>query len=253
MNTSRSALWVVSIVLFLALGVAVGLGLAGKLSEDLWGKLPGLSALVTSKDNVLYSNVADEFDRKAYPVVSWDALLPEAERGLLGSTAQGQNDDTSTPLHEQIFNSIQRTFDDNYQRALVSINTVAALDKKPVTLNGFIVPVEANAQRRITAFFVVPYFGACIHYPPPPPNQIVYISLKPDSDGDAELSHDSVGIGNIDIQKAYSFSGVLHVGMYEDVQGTSAYIMDVVEIAEYVGSAQEGAFHKESTFTKSVR
>ena len=29
--------------------------------------------------------------------------------------------------------------------------------------------------------------------------------------------------------------------------------MDVVEIAEYVGSAQEGAFHKESTFTKPVR
>lgn len=67
----------------------------------------------------------------------------------------------------------------------------------------------------------------------------MYISLKPDSDGEAGLSHDSVGIGNIDIQKAYSFSGVLHVGMYEDVQGTSAYIMDVVEIAEYVGSAQK--------------
>ena len=249
MNTSRSALWMISIVFFLALGVAVGLGLTG----NLWDKFPSLSALFTSNDNVLYSKAADTLDRKAYPDVNWDALLPETERGLLGSTAQGQNDDTSTPLHEQIFNSIQRTFDDDYQRALVSTNTVAALDQKPVTLNGFIVPVEANAQRRITAFFVVPYFGACIHYPPPPPNQIVYISLKPDSDGEGGLSHDSVGIGNIDIQKAYSFSGVLHVGMYEDVQGTSAYIMDVVEIAEYVGSAQEGAFHKESTFTKPVR
>ncbi|WP_202262805.1 MULTISPECIES: DUF3299 domain-containing protein [unclassified Alteromonas] len=253
MNVFRSGVWGISIVFFLALGVAVGLGLTGKFSEKLWGKFPALSAFFTSNDNVLYSKTADSFDRKAYPDVNWDALLPETERGLLGNGAQGQNDETSTPLHEQIFNSIQRTFDDDYQRALVSTNIVAALDQKPVTLNGFIVPVEANAERRITAFFVVPYFGACIHYPPPPPNQIVYISLKPDSDGEAGLSHDSVGIGNIDIQKAYSFSGVLHVGMYEDVQGTSAYIMDVVEIAEYVGSAQEGAFHKESTFTKPVR
>lgn len=253
MNTSRSALWVISIVFFLALGIAVGLGLTGKLSGNLWGKLPGLSALFTSNDNVLYSKAADTFNRKAYPDVNWGALLPEAERGLLGQGAQGQNGNTSIPLHEQIFNSIQRTFDDGYQRALISTNTVAALDQKPVTLNGFIVPVEANAQRRITAFFVVPYFGACIHYPPPPPNQIVYVSLRPDADGEAGLRHDSIGIGNIDIQKAYSFSGILYAGMYEDVQGTSAYIMDVVQIAEYVGSAQEGAFHKESTFTKPAR
>ena len=253
MNTSRNALWIISIVFFLALGVAVGLGLTGKFPEKLWGKFPALSAFFTSNDNVLYSKTAAIFNRKAYPEVNWDVLLPEAERGMLGQGTQGQNIDTSIPLHEQIFNSIQRSFDDGYQRALVSTNTVAALDKKPVTLNGFIVPVEANAKRRITAFFVVPYFGACIHYPPPPPNQIVYISLKPDSDGEAGLSHDSVGIGNIDIQKAYSFSGVLHVGMYEDVQGTSAYILDVVQIAEYVGSAQEGAFHKESTFARPVR
>lgn len=105
---------------------------------------------------MLYSKTADSFDRKAYPDVNWDALLPETERGLLGNGAQGQNDETSTPLHEQIFNSIQRTFDDDYQRALVSTNIVAALDQKPVTLNGFIVPVEANAERRITAFLWFP-------------------------------------------------------------------------------------------------
>jgi uncharacterized protein len=41
---------------------------------------------------------------------------------------------------------------------------------------GFIVPLEFDSAGRVMQFFLVPYYGACIHVPPPPPNQIVYVT-----------------------------------------------------------------------------
>lgn len=54
---------------------------------------------------------------------------------------------------------------------------VAALDGKSVSLPGFVVPLEGDSDV-ITEFLLVPYFGACIHVPPPPPNQIVHVTIK---------------------------------------------------------------------------
>ena len=51
------------------------------------------------------------------------------------------------------------------------------LDGRTVRLPGFIVPLEIDAEGRVTEMFLVPFFGACIHVPPPAPNQIVYVAL----------------------------------------------------------------------------
>ncbi|MBN7770393.1 DUF3299 domain-containing protein [Marinobacter daepoensis] len=40
---------------------------------------------------------------------------------------------------------------------------------------GFVVPLKATDDMRILEFFLVPYYGACIHVPPPPPNQIIHV------------------------------------------------------------------------------
>ncbi len=46
-----------------------------------------------------------------------------------------------------------------------------------VRIPGFIVPTEIDSDGRLREFFLVPYFGACIHVPPPPPNQMIYVKL----------------------------------------------------------------------------
>lgn len=51
------------------------------------------------------------------------------------------------------------------------------LDGQIVKVPGFIVPLEDGADG-VTEFLLVPYFGACIHMPPPPPNQIVYVKTN---------------------------------------------------------------------------
>ncbi|MCW3149271.1 DUF3299 domain-containing protein [Stutzerimonas stutzeri] len=58
---------------------------------------------------------------------------------------------------------------------MYSAKTVPALDGRPVRLGGYPVPLESDEQGRSTLFFLVPYPGACIHVPPPPPNQIVLV------------------------------------------------------------------------------
>ncbi|TWI52441.1 hypothetical protein IQ22_03586 [Pseudomonas duriflava] len=52
---------------------------------------------------------------------------------------------------------------------------VKALNGQTVKLPGYIVPLMVTEEGEVTEFLLVPYYGACIHVPPPPSNQIVYV------------------------------------------------------------------------------
>lgn len=53
------------------------------------------------------------------------------------------------------------------------------LDGKLVRLPGYLLPLEFSGKQ-VTEFLLVPWVGACVHTPPPPPNQIVHVkSDKP--------------------------------------------------------------------------
>jgi hypothetical protein len=52
--------------------------------------------------------------------------------------------------------------------------TNADLEGKQVRIPGYLLPLEFEGDK-VTEFFLVPYVGACIHTPPPPPNQIVHV------------------------------------------------------------------------------
>jgi hypothetical protein len=47
---------------------------------------------------------------------------------------------------------------------------------KPIKIAGYVVPLEAD-RKSISEFLLVPYFGACIHLPPPPANQIILVRM----------------------------------------------------------------------------
>tara|TARA_Y100000782_G_scaffold96694_1_gene108714 strand:+ start:1391 stop:1915 length:525 start_codon:yes stop_codon:yes gene_type:complete len=55
---------------------------------------------------------------------------------------------------------------------------VKELDGVQVKLPGYIVPLDMSEDGRVTEFLLVPYFGACIHVPPPPSNQIVHATSE---------------------------------------------------------------------------
>ena len=51
------------------------------------------------------------------------------------------------------------------------------LDGQQIKIPGFMVPLE-DEQQRVTEFLLVPTPQACIHVPPPPPNQMIYVKMK---------------------------------------------------------------------------
>jgi len=98
------------------------------------------------------------------------------------------------------------TFDDFPYTAVAE--TVPELEGQVVKLPGFVVPLDV-AGDLVVSFLLVPYFGACIHQPPPPPNQIVYVEF----DEPVELTsmYDPVWVtGTLGLEG--HFSNLAHAG-----------------------------------------
>ena len=102
--------------------------------------------------------------------LEWEELMPEgwdpfAELDALAGEDIGNLADDSLRAIE-LFNA--------YQDAVRSAPVVGELDGQQVRLPGFMVPLDFEGTET-SEFLLVPYFGACIHVPPPPSNQIVYV------------------------------------------------------------------------------
>lgn len=61
--------------------------------------------------------------------------------------------------------------------ANIAPSEIQQLEGQQVKIPGFMVPLEDD-QRKVTEFLLVPTPQACIHVPPPPPNQMVYVRMK---------------------------------------------------------------------------
>ncbi|MGL5812800.1 MAG: DUF3299 domain-containing protein [Aeromonas sp.] len=90
-----------------------------------------------------------------YKTIDWDVLIPEGEKLLPPPQVSHDGNLASVP------------------QPVGGVNK--KLDNQDLRIPGFVVPLEGNAKK-VTAFLLVPYFGACIHVPPPPTNQVIYVS-----------------------------------------------------------------------------
>ncbi|EAQ02147.1 hypothetical protein OB2597_21021 [Pseudooceanicola batsensis HTCC2597] len=91
--------------------------------------------------------------------LEWRDLLPEDDPSLPGNLAGIVPHEESSLAAQQPASSGIRT-DWNGQI---------------VRLSGFIVPIDHKGTG-VTAFILVPYVGACVHVPPPPANQLVFVT-----------------------------------------------------------------------------
>ena len=51
------------------------------------------------------------------------------------------------------------------------------LDNRRVSIAGFVVPLDGEREKT-REFLLVPYFGACIHAPAPPANQVIHVVVS---------------------------------------------------------------------------
>ena len=67
------------------------------------------------------------------------------------------------------------------------------LNGASVKMPGYLLPLGFN-QQKITEFLLVPWVGACIHTPPPPPNQIVHVVLEEDNGYESKSMYEPVWV-----------------------------------------------------------
>ena len=95
-----------------------------------------------------------------------------------------------------------------------------ALNDTYIKMPGFIVPLEMGSSG-VTEFILVPYVGACIHTPPPPPNQLVFVTTKEPWPND--LLWDAVWV-----------AGKIATKLYATDLGQTGYTLIADEIEVYV-------------------
>lgn len=211
--------------------VLAGIGLGGWIADGF----PKITHVLFAEQKAYLTQdktLLKHYETQNVKSLDWESLLPESEKTRLQKYQQITPKQTETvgDMASQILLSIQASADKEYQSAMYSVNTVEAFNNKAVSVAGFVVPIEFHPDKTPSLVFIVPYYGACIHFPPPPPNQIIFARLAPDF----ELA---------DLQQAYRFNGVLQTGLFEDPMGTSAYEMEVVSIATFSGEPDDFRTH----------
>ncbi|MFH0225747.1 DUF3299 domain-containing protein [Vibrio furnissii] len=92
--------------------------------------------------------------------LDWIDLIPENERNLFDHQGMPMPDHSGdAPAKQQKIGNVR-----------------PELNGSTVKIPGFVIPLEGD-ENTVTEFLLVPYFGACIHVPPPPPNQIIYVKF----------------------------------------------------------------------------
>ncbi|SEJ69387.1 MULTISPECIES: DUF3299 domain-containing protein [unclassified Pseudomonas] len=107
------------------------------------------------------------------PETDWLELMPKSDQKALEAMPEI---DHNSPEAQGTFDSKGGLKQSKGLPAVMySTKTVAAMNDKTIRLGGYPVPLETDAKGHSTLFFLVPYPGACIHVPPPPPNQLVLV------------------------------------------------------------------------------
>ena len=116
-----------------------------------------------------------------FQTVEWLDLMPKKDLNALLNPPSYIENIQEGIVEDEILNELKnlpKSLTDPYQKALVSTDVKKEMNGKAIKIPGFIVPLDFSSEKEIKNFFLVPYFGACIHVPPPPPNQIIYVSSE---------------------------------------------------------------------------
>ena len=147
-----------------------------------------------------------------YKEITWDDLMPK-------------NWDPMAPLKGLKLDNLR----DGDPRAIEALEKIReawsnapiepALNGARIRLPGFAIPLEKSGNK-VSEFLLVPYFGACIHTPPPPSNQIIHVTASKPITGMRTM--DTVWV-----------SGVMHAGKIDTEMGQAGYQLKAEVVVPY--------------------
>lgn len=162
-----------------------------------------------------------------YNTLDWIDLMPSSDLEALLNPPDYVTEVVEGSAEDQPFDALKSTqtssVDDDYQRVLVSTSIRSELNGQHIRIAGYVVPLEFDSNQAVTEFFLVPYYGACIHVPPPPPNQIILVQSEQ-------------GVKIDDMYTPYWLSGELEASLQENELAASAYSLSLQSYQSYDGT-----------------
>lgn len=147
--------------------------------------------------------------------LDWDALIPaEWQPDKIMEEFNADEIEDDDPRAQKLLDKLQAL----WKKAPV----VEGLNGKRVKLPGFVVPVDWDAKK-IGEFLLVPYYGACIHVPPPPANQTVHVITAKGREYSGDL-FDTVWV-----------TGTLRVEHYSGEMAEAGYRLEATTVEPYEG------------------
>jgi len=153
-------------------------------------------------------SLAEEFEE-----TSWESLVPsdwDPLKDFRDLQRYGNVPDTD-PQVQALYERMRKVWD--------AAPTIATLEGKKVKIPGYVVPLESS-DKGLSEFLLVPYFGACIHTPPPPANQIIHVYTQPPIQGFQSMS-------------AVWVRGRLSLERMDSDLGVSGYTITAAKVEKY--------------------
>lgn len=160
--------------------------------------------------------------------IMWEDLMPEGSEEALMKEYEAfyamlekrYAANTTTLADADPYARIEEGSEFDFMPQLGGFETVEELDGVLIRMPGYVVPLDFQAGSKLGEFLFVPYMGACIHTPPPPPNQIIFVRAEPA----AKIS---------DIWAPYWIEGTLMSEKTENELGNTAYALSMTKIEDY--------------------
>ena len=184
------------------------------LFAALLGVLVGGCSRVEQVPEETPQTTESKIDAEGFREILWEELMPEGEEERLREMFQ---------QHMVMIYSSGPIAEGSAADQAIQIgtfNVVDDLNGEQIKLAGYTVPFEFGPNTEITEFLLVPYFGACLHAPPPPPNQTIYVKTdKP--------------IRITDLSQAVWVRGVLQTEIQESALADTAYTLILEDMVDY--------------------
>eukprot|EP01030_Chromulinospumella_sphaerica_P007121 gene7121-6964_t len=149
------------------------------------------------------------------PETDWLELMPKSDQKAL--EAMPEIDHDSPEANGTFTEKGGMKQSKGLPAVMYSTKTVASMNDKDIRIGGYPVPLESDAKGRSTLFFLVPYPGACIHVPPPPPNQLVLVRYPK-------------GLKLEDIYTPLWVTGTLKIEKVSNDLADAAYALDAAKV-----------------------
>ena len=172
-----------------------------------------VAASATQGDEPEENSVKTDQTESAALELEWDDLIPADWRlDKLTEKYDLANLDDDDPRAAEALADLQTFWKES--------PVVDDYNGKLIKLPGFMVPLDPNVDF-VLEFLLVPYYGACIHTPPPPANQTIYVATAEDKPYPGGM-FDTVWV-----------TGKLVVEKIDSTYGTAGYRIEALDVVPY--------------------